>query len=68
MEYRREEKKEKRKKRKGKSDVQIVNSISMMEENGNPKKTKWEEFAGFVSRWKAPSLKTVGRMLTNFHS
>ena len=58
MEYRREEKKEKRKKRKRKTDVQIVNSISMVEENEN-RITIWEELAGFVSRWRAPSLKTV---------
>ena len=64
MEYQREEKKGKRKKKKRKSDIQIVNSISMMEENEN-RKTKWEELAGFVSKWKAPSLKTLGRMLTN---
>ena len=64
MEYRREEKKEKRKKRKRKTDVQIVNSISMVEENEN-RITIWEELAGFVSRWKAPSLKTLGRLLTS---
>ena len=66
MEYQREEKNEKGKKRKKKrkSDVQIVASISMVEENENPK-TRWEELAGFVSRWRAPSLKTLGRMLTD---
>ena len=64
MEYRREEKKEKRKGRKRKSDVQIVSSISMMEGN-ETRKTRCEELAGFVSEWKAPSLKTIGRLLTS---
>ena len=66
MEYQREEKNEKGKKRKKKrkSDVQIVASISMVEENENPK-TRWEELAGFVSRWKAPGLKTLGRISTS---
>ena len=65
MEYQRKEKeKKKRKKRKRKSDVQIVSSISMMEEN-EARKTRWEELAGFVSGWKAPSLKTIGRLLTS---
>ena len=65
MEYRRAEKKGEVKKKKRKSDIQIVNSISLMEENGNPKKTLREDLEGFLSRWKAPSLKTLGKMLTS---
>ena len=58
MEYQREEENGQ------KSDVQIVKSIStVIEQNENPK-TRWDEFAGFVSRWKAPGLKTLGRLLT----
>ena len=70
MEYQRVEKTEKRKKKKGRkrsSKVQIVKSISMVDENEKPK-TKWEVLAGFVSRWKAPGLKTVGRLLTGSQS
>ena len=59
MEYQREEENGQ------KSDVQIVKPISTVIENENPK-TRWEEFAGFVSRWKAPGLKTLGRSFTNF--
>ena len=65
MEYKRAERTEKRKKNKrGKrqSNIQIVKSISLVDENENPK-TRWEVLAGFVSRWKAPGLKTLGRML-----
>ena len=67
MEYQREEENEKGEtnKKKRKSDVHIEASISVVEEKENPK-TRWEELAGFVSRWRrrAPSLKTVGRILT----
>ena len=66
MEYQRAERTEKGKKKKkrgkGKSSVQIVRSISMVGENESPK-TWWEVFAGFVSRWRAPKLKTLGRSL-----
>ena len=66
MEYQRAERTEKRKKKKkrgkGKSSVQIVRSISMVGENESPK-TWWEVFAGFVSRWRAPRLKTIGKLL-----
>ena len=66
MEYQREEEKTKRKKKKGgkrKSKVHIVASLSMVEENEDPE--TWREvLAGFVSRWKAPGLKTLGRLLT----
>ena len=69
MEYQREGGNEKRKKKtkKRKSDVQIVNSmsISVMDNNEKPK-TKWEELAEIVSSWKAPGLKTLGRLLTSF--
>ena len=69
MEYQREGGNEKRKKRKKKrkSEVQIVKSISisMMDNNEKPK-TKWEELAEIVSSWKAPGLKTLGRLLTSF--
>jgi len=59
MEYQREEENGQ------KSDVQIVKSIStVIEQNENPK-TRWDKFAGFVSRWKAPGLKTLGRLLTS---
>ena len=59
MEYQREEENGQ------KSDVQIVKPIStVIEQNENPK-TRWDEFAGFVSRWKAPGLKTLGRLLTS---
>ena len=58
MEYQREEENGQ------KSDVQIVKSISTVIENENPK-TMWEDFADIVSRWKAPSLKTLGRLLTS---
>ena len=64
MEYRRAEKKEKRKKKKreyGKSNIKIVQSLSMVDENENPR-PRWEELAGFVSRWRAPGLKTLGRL------
>ena len=66
MEYRREggNEKRKKKKKKRKSDVQIVNSISisLMDNNEKPK-TKCEEVAKIVSSWKAPGLKTLGRLL-----
>ena len=69
MEYQREggNEKRKKKKKKRKSDVQIVNSmsISVMDNNEKPK-TKWEELAEIVSSWKAPGLKTLGRLLTSF--
>ena len=58
MEYQREEENGQ------KSDVQIVKPISTVIENENPK-TRWEEFADIVSRWKAPGLKTLGRLLTS---
>ena len=67
MEYQRADKSEKRKKKKRgkrKSNVQIVKSISLVDENESPK-TRWEELAGFVSRWKVPRLKTLGRLLTS---
>ena len=67
MEYQRADKSEKRKKKKRgkkKSIVQIIKSISLMDGNESPK-TRWEELAGFVSRWKAPGLKTLGRLLTS---
>ena len=56
MEYQREEGDEQ------KSDVQIVNSISIsvMEENENLK-TRLEVLAEVVSKLKAPGLKTLGR-------
>ena len=66
MEYQRADKSEKRKKKKRgkrKSNVQIVKSISLVDENESPK-TRWEELAGFVSRWKVPGLKTLGRLLS----
>ena len=69
MEYRREGGNEKRKtrKKKRKSDVQIVNSMSIsVMDNYEKPKTKWEEFAEIVSSWKAPGLKTLGRLLTSF--
>ena len=69
IEYQREggNEKRKKKKKKRKSDVQIVNSmsISVMDNNEKPK-TKWEELAEIVSSWKAPGLKTLGRLLTSF--
>ena len=55
MEYQREEENGQ------KSEVQIVKPISSLIENENPK-TRWEEFADVVSRWKAPGLKTIGRL------
>ena len=58
MEYHREEENGQ------KSEVQIVKPISSLIENENPK-TRWEEFADIASRWKAPGLKTLGRLLTN---
>ena len=58
MEYQREEDNGQ------KSDVQIVKPISTVIENENPK-TRWEEFADIASRWKAPGLKTLGRLLTS---
>ena len=61
MEYQREEENGQ------KSDVQIVKSISTVIEIENPK-TRWEEFADIVSRWKAPGLKTLGRLLTSSQS
>ena len=67
MEYQRADKSEKRKKKKRgkrKSNVQIVKSISLVDENESPK-TRLEELAGFVSRWKVPRLKTLGRLLTS---
>ena len=65
MEYQREEKKEKRRKRKRKSDVQIVDSSFRVDENEDPK--TWRgQLTGFLSRWKAPSLKTIGRLLSAF--
>ena len=66
MEYRREEEKTTRKKRNRKSKAQIVNSISisMMEENENPK-TRCAELGDVLSRCKAPGLKTIGRMITD---
>ena len=45
-------------------NVQIVEPISTVIENENPK-TMWEDFADIVSRWKAPRLKTLGRLLTS---
>ena len=63
MEYRRTEKKDKRKKKRrenGRSNIQIVQSISMVDENENPR-TRWEKFADKLSRCKVPSLKTLGR-------
>ena len=61
MEFQREEKKEKRKKRKRKSDVQIFDSSFRVDENEDPK-TCWDKLAVFLSRWKAPGLKTIGRL------
>ena len=58
MEYQREEENGQ------KSEVQIVKPISSLIENENPK-TRWEEFADIASRWKAPGLKTLGRLLTS---
>ena len=39
-----------------------VESFCIVDEN-EELKTMWEELAGFVSRWKAPGLKTIGRIL-----
>ena len=67
MEYQRADKSEKGKNKKSgkrKSNVQISNSTSFVDENESPK-TRVEELAGFVSRWKVPRLKTLGRLLTN---
>ena len=61
MEYQREEENGQN------SDVQIVKPISRVIENENPK-TRWEELAGFASSWKAPGLKTLGRLLTSSQS
>ena len=36
-----------------------------MVENEDPK-TCWKKLAGVLSRWKAPGLKTVGRLLSAF--
>ena len=66
MEYQRAERTEKRRKKKkrgkGKSSIEIVRSISMVDANESPK-TWWEVFAGFVLRWRAPGLKTIGKLL-----
>ena len=70
MEYQRADKSEKRKKKKKgkrKSNGQIVKSISLVDENESPK-TRWEELADIASRWKAPGLKTLGRLLTSSHT
>ena len=57
-------KRKKKKRGKGKSEAHVVKSMSRVDENENLK-TKWEaELAGFVSRWKVPGLKTLGRLLT----
>ena len=68
MEYQRAERTEKRKKKKkrgkGKSSVDIARSISIVDANESPK-TRWEVFAGFVSRWRAPGLNTVGKLLAS---
>ena len=60
MEYQREEESGKRKKKR-KNSVQLVDSISRVDKNENPK-TRWDELADFVSGWKAPGLKTLGRL------
>ena len=64
MEYQRDEKNDKRKKKKRKSDVQTVKSNSIVDGNENPK-PRWGKLAEIVSRWKAPSLRTLGRLLTS---
>ena len=67
MEYQRADKSEKGKKKKRgkrKSNAHIVKSISLVDENESPK-TRLEELADVVSRWKVPRLKTLGRLLTN---
>ena len=61
MEYQREEESGKRKKKR-KNSVQLVDSISSVDKNENPK-TRWDELADFVSGWKAPGLKTLGKFL-----
>ena len=55
MEYQKEEE-------KGQKDaIQNVEFFCTVDENEDLK-TMWEELAGFVSRWKAPGLKTLGRI------
>ena len=61
MEYQREESGKRKKKRK--NSVQLVDSISGVDKNKNPK-TRWDELTDFVSGWKAPGLKTIGRLLS----
>ena len=58
MEYRREEENEQ------KSDIQIIESISIVEENETPK-TSLEKLAHVFSRWSPPGLKTLGKLCTN---
>ena len=55
MEYQKEEEKGQ------KNAIPNVESFCIVDEN-EELKTMWEELAGFVSRWKAPSLKTLGTM------
>ena len=55
MEYQKEEEKGQ------KNAIQNVEFFCTVDENEDLK-TMWEELAGFVSRWKAPGLKTLGRI------